>query len=233
MKWTNQHFSIKLVLWQLLSICDRLLTSSNAKKISFILQLHWSQGYQRNVKIYRYSFNFVSTYLHKNGTDDPEILLMTFWNINNRISVGISSVHPLDIDGDTDVSFLVWFSCLVVTGISLLSVEGTILVLLQEAVCLESFWTFLFFFFDFFSSPLSFEETVFDFAFLPDFLVLVFCCLLSLSSSPDSLKSHIKAAVKNLWVSYIFNTHSVFVLNNYLHNQCRQNTNLILVPPRI
>ena len=63
-------------------------------------------GYQRNVKIYRYSFNFVSTYLHKNGTDDPEILLMTFWNINNRISVGISSVHPLDIHGDTDVSFL-------------------------------------------------------------------------------------------------------------------------------
>lgn len=233
MKWTNQHFSIKLVLWQLLSTCDRLLTSSNAKKISFILQLHWSQGHQRNVKIYRFSFNFVSTYLHKNGTDDPEILLMTFWNINNRISVGISSVHPLDIHGDTDESFLVWFSCLVVTGISLLSIEGTIFTLLLEAVCLESFWTFLFFFFNFSSWPSLFEETAFDFAFLPNFLVLVFFCLLSLSSLPDSLKSCIKAAVKNLWMSYIFNTYSVFVLNNYQHNQCRQNRNLTSVPPCI
>ena len=190
-------------------------------------------GYQRNVKIYRYSFNFVSTYLHKNGTDDPEILLMTFWNINNRISVGISSVHPLDIHGDTDESFLVWFSCLVVTGISLLSIEGTIFTLLLEAVCLESFWTFLFFFFNFSSWPSSFEETAFDFGFLPNFLVLVFFCLLSLSSLPDSLKSCIKAAVKNLWMSYIFNTYSVFVLNNYQHNQCRQNTNLTSVPPCI
>ena len=47
----------------------------------------------------------MSTYLHKKGTDEPEILLMTFWNIDIRSSVGISSDHPLD--ADTDLSFIV------------------------------------------------------------------------------------------------------------------------------
>lgn len=72
----------------------------------------------------------MSIYLYKNGIDDLEIFLMIFWNINNRIFVGISFVYLFDIDGDIDVLFFVWFSCLVVIGIFLLFVEGIILVFL-------------------------------------------------------------------------------------------------------
>ena len=77
------------------------MSKSNQTVHSFWIQTVTKIGYYFNL---RPNFtcnthtvvNFLSSHLHKNGIDDPIICFMACWNIINRSSVGISSVHPLD-----------------------------------------------------------------------------------------------------------------------------------------
>ena len=92
---------------------------------------------RRNIEI-----NFVNSRLHKKGIlDDPFISFTAYWNIANRISVGISSAHPLDTSEWPAATFPTSASFAFVSLFSLLSSF-----FFFEAFCFFLFETFSFFF---------------------------------------------------------------------------------------